>query len=140
MGVNEDTLDMLKGIFEEQRELTDEEMQAYKDMLHRKKKMMKMPWEDDKDWNNTATTLGKEKDMELIRGRKTPLKNAIVVSDSMGVMNVETAIKHIRRALDVPNRDGFALVDDEALFKALEILTYVGIVIEEEGESNDNME
>lgn len=35
---------------------------------------MKMPWEEDKDWNNTATTLGKEKDMELIRGRKTPLK------------------------------------------------------------------
>ena len=36
MGVNEDMLDMLKGIFEEQRELTDEEIQAYKDMLHRK--------------------------------------------------------------------------------------------------------
>lgn len=33
MGVNEDKLAMLKGIFEEQRELTDEEMQAYKDML-----------------------------------------------------------------------------------------------------------
>ena len=50
-------------------------------------------------------------------------------------MDVETAIKHIRRALDVPNRGGFALVDDEALFKALEILTYVAIVMEEdEGE------
>ena len=95
-------------IFEEQRELTDEEMQAYKDMLHRK-----------------------EKDMELIRGRKTPLKNAVVISDNMGAMNVETAIKHIRKALDVPNRDGFALVDDETLFKALEILTYVYIVMEE---------
>ena len=110
MGVNEDTLGMLMGIFEEQRELTDEEMQAYKDMLHRK-----------------------EKDMKLIEGRKTPLKNAVAISDDMGVMTVETAIKHIRRALDVPNRDGFALVDDDALFKALEILTYVHIVMEEEG-------
>lgn len=109
MGINEDKFDILKGIFEEQRELTDEEMQAYKDMLRRK-----------------------EKQMELIRGRKTPLKNAIVISDNMGVMDVETAIKHIRRALDVPNRGGFALVDDEALFKALEILTYVCIVMEEE--------
>ena len=70
--------------------------------------------------------------MKLIKGRKTPLKNAIMISDEMGVMDVETAIKHIRRALDVPNRDGFALVDDEALFKALEILTYVRIVMEEE--------
>ena len=51
MGINEDAIDMLKGIFEEQRELTDEEMKAYKDMLSRK-----------------------EKDMKLIRGRKTPLK------------------------------------------------------------------
>jgi hypothetical protein len=47
-------------LFEEQRELTDEEMQAYKEMLQRK-----------------------ENDMELIRGRKTPLKNAIVISDDM---------------------------------------------------------
>lgn len=109
--VKGDVIKMLQGIFEEQRELTDEEMQAYKDMLRRK-----------------------ENDMKLIRGRKTPLKNAIAISDDMGVMDVETAIKHIRRALDVPNRDGFALVDDEALFKALEILTYVDIVMEEEGE------
>lgn len=109
MGVNEDTFNMLKGIFEEQRELTNDEMKAYKDMLHRK-----------------------EKDMELIKGSKTPLKNAVAISDDVGVMTVETAIKHIRRALDVPNRDGFALVDDDALFKALEILTYVHIVMKEE--------
>lgn len=38
MGVNE--LDMLKGIFEEQRALTDDEMQAYKDMLCRKENDM----------------------------------------------------------------------------------------------------
>ena len=69
--------------------------------------------------------------VELIRESKTPLKNAVAISEDTGVMNVETAIKHIRRALDVPNRGGFALVDDEALFKALEILTYVHIVMEE---------
>lgn len=36
----DDARDMLQGIFEEQRELTDEEMQAYKDMLRRKEKDM----------------------------------------------------------------------------------------------------
>lgn len=36
MGVKEDKLDMLNGIFEEQRALTDDEMQVYKDMLRRK--------------------------------------------------------------------------------------------------------
>ena len=38
MGVNEDKFDMPKSRFEEQRELTDEEMQAYKDMLRKKEK------------------------------------------------------------------------------------------------------
>lgn len=39
MGVIDDeAFEMLKGIFEEQRELTDDEMQAYKDMLQRKEK------------------------------------------------------------------------------------------------------
>lgn len=33
--------------------------------------------------------------MKLIKGRKTPLKNAIVISDNMGVMNVKTAINDI---------------------------------------------
>jgi hypothetical protein len=33
--------------------------------------------------------------MKLIKGRKTPLKNTIVISDNMGVMNVETAINDI---------------------------------------------
>ena len=37
MGVNKDRL---KHIFEEQRPLTDDEMQAYRDMLHRKEKDM----------------------------------------------------------------------------------------------------
>ena len=40
-------------------------------------------------------------------------------------MTIERAITHIRRALEVPNRDGFAIVDDEALYKALDILTAV---------------
>ena len=40
-------------------------------------------------------------------------------------MTIEKAITHIRRALEVPNRDGFAIVDDEALYKALDILTAV---------------
>lgn len=40
MRVNEDKFNMLKGIFEEQRALTDDEMKAYKDMLHRKEKDM----------------------------------------------------------------------------------------------------
>ena len=52
MGVRDNAINL----FEEQRELTDDEMQAYKDMLHRKERMMKMPWEDDINWGNTATT------------------------------------------------------------------------------------
>ena len=40
-------------------------------------------------------------------------------------MTIEKAIIHIRRALEVHNRDGFAIVDDEALYKALDILTAV---------------
>ena len=40
-------------------------------------------------------------------------------------MTIEKAIKHIQRALEVPCRDGFAIVDDEALYKALDILTAV---------------
>lgn len=40
VGVSDSKLTMLKDIFEEQRALTDEEMQAYKDMLHRKENDM----------------------------------------------------------------------------------------------------
>lgn len=36
----DDVIEMLQGIFEEQRELTDEVMQAYKDMLRRKENDM----------------------------------------------------------------------------------------------------
>ncbi len=57
------------GIFEEQRELTDEEMQAYKDMLHRK-----------------------EKDMELKLERKPQKHRAIISREMLSSIEYEIAM------------------------------------------------
>lgn len=48
--------------------------------------------------------------MELIRGRKTPLKNAIVISDDMGVIKVNRI--GIRRVVSDACHD---LISDEKL-------------------------
>lgn len=107
MGVNEDKLDMLKGIFEEQRELTDDEMKVYKDMLRRKEEMMKMPWEEDKNWNNTATTLGKENDMGVIatesRFNQTVQKDqATLIAELISrVTSLENDMEYVRKHIRV---------------------------------------